>query len=200
MKLNRQALIAIVLLVVICIWAVNLIRPRNYSGGNLSFAVGSGTVTINNPSSESVPVQLRGTSSRTYNLTSNIAGVAGRSTREGNGRTATQLFAFELPSGSSEFAIENGTDVIFTADTDTQLTATVQPVSASTTRNTIIALIVATIGSLYYLSSTMNHRWIDMLRARMSPQVEPVPVLIGDTDAHGRPTRSFGDNISRKSD
>src|SRR5688572_21865076 len=160
MKLNRQALMVLVLMIAISIWSVNLIRPRNYSDNPLNFAVGSGTVTINNPSDEPVPVLLSGISSRSFSLTSNIEGVSGRSTREGAGRTATQLFPFELPAGSSEFAVENGTEVTFIADTATQLTANVQPVSAGTTRNTIIALIIAIAGSLYYISSTVNHGWI----------------------------------------
>jgi hypothetical protein len=114
MNIDRKALVALVLLIVIIIWAVNLIRPRNYSGDHLSFAVGGGTVLIDNPSSESVPVLLSGTGSRAYNLTSSIEGVSGRSTREGSGRTASQVFTFELPSGTSEFVVANGTNVTFT--------------------------------------------------------------------------------------
>jgi hypothetical protein len=108
-----------------------------------------------------------------------------------------QVFTFDLPVGSSEFSIENGTDVTFTADANSQLTATVMPLSASTTRNTIIALLVAIAGSLYYISSTMNHSWIGMLRGEMP--VQPVPVGTSD-GGHGKPIKSFGDNISRKSD
>jgi hypothetical protein len=200
MKLNRQALMVLVLIIAITIWAVNLIRPRSYSDNQLNFAVGSGTVTINNPSDEPVPVLLSGISSRTFSLTSNIEGVSGRSTREGGGRTATQLFAFELPAGSSEFTVENGTEVTFIADTATQLTATVQPVSVGTTRNTIIALIIAIAGSLYYISSTMNHGWIAQLRGITPVEAAPLPVLSNAADAHGRPMKSFGDNISRKSE
>jgi hypothetical protein len=198
MKLNTQALMVLVLMIAVSIWAVNLIRPRNYSGNQLNFPVGSGTVTVNNPSDAPVPVLLSGISTRTYNLTSSIEGVAGRSTREGNGRAATQLFAFELPAGSSEFAVEHGTEVTFIADTLTQLTANVQPVGAGTTRNTIIALIVAIAGSLYYISSTMNHGWLAQLRGITPVEVAPLPVLSNAADAHGRPMRSFGDNISRK--
>ena len=200
MKVKRQALIVLVLMVAISIWVVNLVRPRTYSGDQLSFEVGSGTVTIDNPSSEAIPVQLNGAGSRSYTVSSTIDEVSGRSTREGSGRNATQLFAFELPSGSSAFTIERGTAVTFTADTEMRLTATVRPLSAGTTRNTLLTLIVAVAGSLYYISSTMQHRWIAGLRGEIPPQTQPVPAGKSDASTHGQPMKSFGDNISRKTD
>jgi hypothetical protein len=198
MKIDLKVIVVLVLIIAITIWAVNAIRPRSFSGDHLTFAPGSGTVTITNPSDTSIAVLLTGSGSRTYNLTSNIDGVSGRSTREGSGRSATQSFAFELPPGSSEFSIENGVDTIFAADTDTQLSATVQPLSASATRNSIIVLILAIAGSLYYISSSMNHRWIGVLRGEAPVEFAPLPKPAYDA-AHGRPSKGFGDNITRKS-
>lgn len=198
MKFDIKALIVLVLIIVISIWTINLLRPRNYSDTELTFAIGGGTVTITNPGDAAIAAEVRGTTSRAFTFSSSIegaAGAAGRSTREGSGRTTVQLFTFELPSGRSDFSVENGTELVFNTSSTNTLTATVQPFSAGTTRNLIIALLVAIAGSLYYISSTMNHTWIGMLRGE-TPVV--APVVDNEIVAHGTPRKSFGDNISRK--
>jgi hypothetical protein len=200
MKIDFKVLVVLVLVLAISIWTINLLRPRNYTGDHLSFEVGSGTVTVTNPADTGTAAQVVGTGSRFFDISSNIAGVSGRSTREGSGRTSTQVFAFELPSGESEFSIEKGVDVVFSAATDTQLTVTVMPLSASGTRNAIIALLVAIVGSLYYISSTMSHSWIGKLRGEVPAVIPPLPLNLNKGGGHGQPIKSFGDNISRKSD
>jgi hypothetical protein len=58
MKINLKVLIALIVIVAVGYWAVISILPRSYSGSALNFGVGSGTVTVTNPSTESVPAQL----------------------------------------------------------------------------------------------------------------------------------------------
>lgn len=108
-------------------WAVNTVRPHSFDGTGLNFSVGDGTVSVTNPSEQTASVQLLGSGSRSFRVSSTIEGVSGSSTRQGSGSSSTHLFEFELPSGTSEFTITRGTDVNFIANTATMLQATVNP-------------------------------------------------------------------------
>jgi hypothetical protein len=166
MKINWKALVALVVIIGATFWAVDTVRSRSYSGSNLNFGVGSGPITVMNPATEPVPVQLVGTGTRSFTISSTIDGVTGSSTREGTGRNTTQLFEFALPPGVSEFTIARGTNVNLVANTETNLEATVQPVSTSESRTTIIAAVVVILGSLFYISSMTGHRWISASRRK----------------------------------
>jgi hypothetical protein len=193
MRINWRILVAIALILVVLAWAVTSVLPRSYSGANLSFSVGSGPVMVTNPSDEDIPVQLVGGGTRSYTVSSTIEGVSGSSTREGSGRSVTNLFSFTLPPGVSEFTIARGTDVNFTADTSHELDATVQPLGAGEARTTLIVGAVVILGALFYISRLDEHRWIGNLRGKPAvapPVVESAPAEHGQ----GRAIRSYGDN------
>ncbi len=168
MKFNWRVLIAVVLIGGGILWAVDSVRTRSYAGTNLNFLIGRGPVTVTNPSDESVAVQLVGKGSRSFSVSSSMEGVSGAPTRQGTGSTTTQLFAFDLPPGVSEFTVVRGgasaTDVNFVGNADTRLDATVQPLDASDARTTILAAAVIVLGGLFYISRTTEHRWISTLR------------------------------------
>ena len=128
MKINWKVLVALALMVGVIAWTVNSIRSTSYSGANLSFSTGTGTVTMTNPSSESIPVRLTAASNRFFSVSSTIDGVPRSSTR-GDGAS---LIEFELPPGVSEFTVVRGSDVTFTAETDTNLEATVHAANTGT--------------------------------------------------------------------
>ena len=163
-KISWKVLVALIVLVGATIWGVDSLRTRSYSGTDLNFGIGSGPVTVTNPSELSIPVQLVGTRPGTFTVSSSIESVSGRSTTQGSGRNATQLFEFALPPGVNEFSVLRGEAVSFIASTDTRLEAIVQPLNAENARTTLIVGVIAILGSLFYLSSANGHRWISASR------------------------------------
>ena len=178
MKANWKVLVALVLMVGASTWAADSIRSTSYSGANLNFSVGTGTVTMTNPSSEAIPVRLTGTSNRSFSLSSTIEGVPRSSTREGTA-------SFDLPPGVSEFTIVRGSDVNFIADTNTHLEAAVHTANSGTK---VKVLVVCVLGALFSMSYTAEHRWIcKLLGKEPARKLHSMPD-IGEQDVDMRPT------------
>jgi hypothetical protein len=197
MKLNGKlfkVLLAFVIVIGTLYWAVDSVRSRSYSGTDLTFAVGSGTVKLTNPSEEPVPVQIVGAGSGSFRVSSSIEGVSGSSTRLGSGGSISQLFEFELPSGDSEFTVLRGRDVNFVASSATLLQATVNPASSSTT---IIVAVIVIVGALFYASNATEHRWINTLRGSSTPAQ---PVVESASSRQGHVAQSYGDNRANTGD
>jgi len=188
-----KVLLALILIVAAGYTAVNSVLPRSYSGSDLSFKPGSGTVTITNPSAESVPARLV-TVSRSFGVSSRVEGLSGSPLREGSGTSATYTLEFSLPPGVSEFTITRGQDVTFVADTETKLEATVQPMSSNSSRTIIILAVGIVLVALFYISKTTDHRWLGMLRRQKTPVAALKPMAQSVAGGQGRPTRSYGDN------
>ncbi len=190
--------LAFVLIVVTVFWAMNSVRSLSYSGANLTFPVGNGAVTMTNPSDQPLPVQLVSTGSRSFSVSSTIEGMPRSSTKQVNGTTVSQLTAFALPPGVSEFTVVRGgnakTDVNFVANTETKLEAVAQPLSTNDARTTIIVAVVVTLGTLFYISRATGHRWIGILRGQPAPVPVLKPVVESATDRQGQAIRAFGDN------
>ena len=188
MKINWKILVAVVLMVGAIAWTVNSIRSTSYNGTNLNFEVGGGTVTMTNPSSEPVPVRLTGALNRSFSVSSTIDGVPRISVREGTSPNIINLIEFELPPGVSEFTITRGSDVTFSADTNTSLKATVH---AANTGTKIKVLAVFLLGVLFYISYTSDHRWLyTLLGKEPSSKLHSKPYT-GEHDAN---MRAYGDN------
>jgi hypothetical protein len=184
MRVNWKVLVALALMVGAVAWAVTSITSTSYSGANLDFSVGTGTVTMTNPSSDLIPVRLSGPANRSFSVSSTIDGMPRSSTRE----DTASLIEFELPPGISEFTIARGTDVTFIAETDTNLEATLHAANIGTKIKVLAGTIVVL---LFYISYTTEHRWIYKLFGK-----EPVSKLhskpyTGEQDVNMRP---YGDN------
>lgn len=195
MKFNWKIAVAALLVVGAIVWAFTSTRAQSYSGTNLSFDVGGGPVTIVNPSDDAIPVQIVGTGTRGFSVSSNIDGVSGNSTRLGTGTSATQTFLFDLPVGSSEFAVLRGANVQFVAATDVLLEASASPMTTDNVRSTLVVAVVVVLGALFYISSATEHQWLNSIRGA---QPAPAPVPVAADDGHGRATRSYGDNRAEK--
>jgi hypothetical protein len=200
MKFNWKVLVASVLIVAAIYWAVGSILPGSYSGSNLDFAVGTGPVTITNPTNESIPVQLVGSRSRSFSVTSALEGLSGSAARQGTGTSSTYVYEFELPTGKTEFTISRGTDVHFIANTPIKLEATVQPVSENAARTTLMVGAVVALLALYYISRTTGHRWIGILRGKAAPVQETQPTVVSTASGQGPAIRAYGDNRSDTGD
>ena len=195
MKFNWKILAALVVLVGVTFWGVDSLRTRSYSGTDLNFGVGSGPVTVTNPSDQAIPVQLVGTGTRSFAVSSSIDGVAGSSTREGSGRNTTQLFEFELPPGVSEINVVRGTAVNFVASADTSFAASVQPVNAEEAKSTLILAAIVIIGALFYSSKATSHRWVNLIRREKAAvqAVQPAVVEATGNPNMGRDGRMYQD-------
>jgi hypothetical protein len=195
MKLNWRLIIVVVIMVGVVAWVLTSVLPNSYDGTNLSFNVGTGSVTVNNLSDSPAAVQLIGTGTRSFTLSSNIEGVAGTSTREGSGSTSTQLYDLIVPPGTSEFTVTRGTNVKFVSSSDTRFEATVQPVSAGESRTLLIVAAVVLLGGLFYVSRSTGHRWMKSLRRQQAPApvVAAIPLVetpVGDPN-RGRDGRMY---------
>jgi hypothetical protein len=163
MKINWKVLVALTLMVGAIALAAYSIRSKSFDGANLNFEVGSGMVTMTNPSTNPIPVKLANTSIRSFSVSTTIDDVPSISVRDGERPNVINLIEFELPPGVSEFTITRGSEVSFIADTTTNLEATVQAANISTK---IQLLAVFLLGALFYMSYTTEHRWIYKLLGR----------------------------------
>lgn len=164
MKMNWKILIAVGIIIAAIILGMSAFRSTLYNGADLNLAVGNGLVTVTNTSDLALPVKL--VAKRSFTVSSSIEDLSERSTLQGSGGNTTQVVEFMLPSGVSDFTITNGTAVNFVAVTDTPLEVAVQPLNPADTRNRLIVALIAILGSLFYLSSTNDHRWISASRRK----------------------------------
>jgi hypothetical protein len=164
MKVNWKVLVALVLIVGVTAWLVNSVRTRYYSGSIFNFAVGSGLVILTNEADEPVSAWLTGTGSRAFTVSSAREGIGGTSTQQGSGTGSTQLFEFAIPSGISQFTVNQGVNVNFMTDTHAGLTASVDPLSHSEMQTIGIGAIIVIFGGLLYIYRTLNQDQQNALR------------------------------------
>jgi preprotein translocase subunit SecE len=196
MKFNWKILVALVVVVGISFWGVDSIRARSYSGKDVDFSIGSGAVTVTNPTDSTIPVQLTGTGSRSFSLFESTMDVTGSSTRDGSGSRSTQLFEFELPVGVSTFSVARGKDVRFIASADQSIDATVQPLSQQDTQTTGIIVVIIIAGALFFISRSTDHALIKRLRnGNVQPTTKPAVAVA--SGGQGENLRSFGDNRTK---
>jgi preprotein translocase subunit SecE len=167
-KINWRVLIAVVVIIGALFWAVNTVRPQSYTGMNLNFGIGNGTITVTNHSDTSVPTQLLGSGSRSFSVSSTTEGVSGSSTRAGSGGNFTQVFSLVLPPGVTIFTVAGGTSVKFLANATPRLEVSVQPVNESEARTTLAVAAVVIVAALFYLSHMNGHRWLSASRRKQA--------------------------------
>ncbi|MFN8371861.1 MAG: hypothetical protein U0694_03145 [Anaerolineae bacterium] len=198
MKINWTITIALVVIVVISYWAIDSLRIRTYSGTNLSFAFGTGPVTVTNPSDAAVAAQITGAGSRTFTVSSATEGLTGSSTRQGNGISSTQLFAFQVPPGVSSFIVARGNQPVFTNSDGATLEVSVQPVNDEAVQTTLLVTAVAILGSLFFISRATHHSWLQLLRGKKAEVLTPVAATATSDSSQGPSIRSYGDNSPSK--
>ncbi|MBZ0318822.1 MAG: hypothetical protein K8L91_20570 [Anaerolineae bacterium] len=186
MKINWKVIVACIFIIGAVAWTANSIRSTSYSGTNLNFKVGSGAVTMTNPSREAVPVQLVGAGGL-FTVSSDIQGVSGLATRGDTSSTAYS-FDFALPPGVSEFTVVSTYDVEFVADTNTRLEATVH---ASKIGTKIGILAVFVFVALFFISYVTSHRWLYKLLGRTPASKLHSKPYTGEEETD---MRAYGDN------
>ncbi len=193
MKLNLKTGLAAVVIVAAIFLATSAVRPTTYSGLGLNFLVGKGAVTVTNASKDTIPVQLVGTGSGSFVVTSKTDGVAGTSVKQTTGSTTSQLLEFGQPSGVSTFSVAKGTNVKYVAGADARLQASVQPMTDDESRNIGLAAIVVILAAVYFISAQTEHSLARKLLRRelLVPVVAPVvAAAVGDPN-RGRDGRMY---------
>ena len=199
MKTYLKIFVAFVLIIGTLVWAVTSARSRSYSGTALNIDVGAGAVTVTNSSELPVSVQLVSPGTRSFAVASTIDGTSGSSTTLGSGSSATQVFEFTQPFGVTQFTVTRGTNVSFVTSATTNLEVSVQPLTETDYRMTIIVALVVILGVLFYISKTTDHRWIPILGRKVaSDRVAKIVVALPDA-AQGPELRAYGDNRADKS-
>ncbi len=195
MKVYLKVFLALVVIVGAFAWAVTSTQARAYSGTNLNVEIGQGAVRVTNSQDLPVDVQLISPGARSFTVSSSIDGVSGSSSTQGEGTARSQLFAFAIPAGVSDFTVARGTNVSFVSTTSPALDMSVSPMPQSTTQSTIIAAAVAILGALYYISRTTNHRWIAFLRRKPMPaSTTDQTEVTAAAGQGGASLRAYGDN------
>lgn len=201
MKLNGKTFkISFALIIVIgsLFWAGSSLRTQFYSGSNLNFVVGQGTVSVTNPSNQSVPAQLLATGSRSFAVSSPIRVIPTSSTKLGTGRDTTQTVEFELLPGVTEFTVVRRTsttpNVTFVTNSAIHLEANAQPLNTSDSRATLFVVVVIILGALFYISNINEHHWINVLRGRNASNEDTQPNPAISDIGQGNAPHSFGDN------
>lgn len=196
MKINWKILVTLVLMIAAGVWMFDSVRTRYYTGNDLRFAVGSGRVTVDNPSSEPAPAQLVGTGSRTFTVSRAGEGTLGTSSRQGSGRDISQVFEFTVPSGSSVFTVVRGQNVNFVANTSAGLNASVEPLSAGETQTTMLAAGAVILGGLFYIYTTWRQSQRDALRRQeiADRAAQPVSASAAKSANLGRDGRAYSDS------
>ncbi len=187
MKINWKIIVACILMIGAVAWTVNSIRSTSYSGTSLNFKVGNGAITVTNPSSEAVPVQLVGATGM-FTVSSDIQGVSGLATRVGTGSQTNYLFDFALPPGDSELTVVSNSDVKFVADANTRLEATLHATKISTKIGILAAFLLV---ALFFISHTTGHRWLYMLRGKVPVSKLHSKPYTGEEETD---MRAYGDN------
>jgi hypothetical protein len=168
-----RVIIALVIIVGLAFWAVNLVRERSYSGSKFAFNVGSGSVVVTNPGQEPIPVEMRSEGrTATFAIASPELGLKETSQRQGSGRTTYHAVSFELPPGEARIEVTRGSNVYFVSSSNQRIDATVTPMRADRARTTLIWMGVAILAALYYISRTLKHRWIGILRRKLPESIQ----------------------------
>ncbi len=171
--INKALRILIPLAVIVgaVYWGYTSTRSETYSGSELSFEMGGGDTVINNPSENPVVAQLTTTGARgNFTVASDALDTTISSTREGTGTNTVNSVEIELPPGSTDLRLTRGSNVALTISSETPLEATVSPVSTSRARTIYVIVAVLIVGSLYFISSAFEHRWINRFRKKLPQQ------------------------------
>jgi hypothetical protein len=167
MKTKIQVAIAVLIMLGAAFWGYTTVRSYEYGGSSIMFPVGGGHAIVTNTGDAPIPIEMRsGERIASFRVASPELGLSQTSKRQGTGRDAYHAVYFDLPPGQARIEVVSGSDVRFISRSDTRITATVTPVSASTVRWVLILSGGVILWALYYSSRVTGHRWIGALRGK----------------------------------
>lgn len=161
-----KIVIALLIIAGTAYWAFDSVNTRSYAGSGIEFTVGNGSsVSISHEATE--PVLLDITASSSFAVTSSESDLSGSGTREGSGRNVVYRHQVELPAGTTDFRVTRGSNVTFAVDGAAE--ATVVPMQGDAARTTLIVAALVIIAALFYISRTLEHRWIKAIMPKSTP-------------------------------
>ena len=159
--------LALVAIIGISYWSFDILRQRTFIGENLFFEVGNGyDISLTNPSDRPVPVEMRAAGQTPFRITIPALDLNASSSLQGSRPDLYESVAFNLPPGQVTIHVKRGSDIWFVSDSDAALHAVVTPLSVEDVQFTITFAGSIILIALYFISSTMQHRWVGMLRDR----------------------------------
>ncbi len=163
-----RVIIAVLIMVGVMFWSFNLVRERSYSGSKMAFKVGSGSVLVTNRGQEPIPVEMR-TDGRTssFRIESAELGLKELSKRQSSGRNTYHAVTFDLPPGQARISVTRGSNVQFVSPSNQRIDAIVTPMSQGSIRTTLILAGLVVLGTLYYISRTLEHQWVNAVRSKL---------------------------------
>lgn len=169
MKTKIQVTVALLVMLGVTYWALTSIWPRQYTGSNIMFPIGSGHVVISHAGDGAIPIEMRAESRTTiFRVASTELGLSESAKRQGTGRDAFYAVNFELPPGEARIDVTRGSGLLLISRADTPIEATVMPVAANTMRWILIGAGAVIAWALYYISKVTEHRWVEWLRNRLA--------------------------------
>lgn len=168
MAQKLRILVALIVIAGVTFWAVNSLRTLTYAGSAIKFSVGNGHVVVNNLGAEPIQADMRtDTKSGAFRVESTDLNLRASSKRVGSGRSAFNVVAFQLPPGESRIDVTRGSNVYFNSPSSQAISAQVV-VKGQESRQTILGFtIIVILGALFYISRTVNHRWVAALRNKL---------------------------------
>jgi len=164
-----RIVIALLVIVGVAFWSINLVRERSYSGSKFAFKVGSGSVVVNNQGQQPIPVEMRSEGrSSSFHIQSAELGLRETSKRQSIGRNTYHAVSFELPPGQAQISVTRGSNLYFVSGSAQRIDAIVTPMSAGSARTTLIVAGLIILGAIYYISNILEHRWIWLVRSKLS--------------------------------
>jgi hypothetical protein len=163
-----RVIIALAVIIGVAFWAFNLVRERSYSGSKISFRVGSGSVLVTNRGQEPIPVAMRAAGrTASFRIDSADLGLTETSKSQRSGRDTYHEVSFELPPGQSRINVARGSNVYLYSTSDQRIDAIVTPLRIDRARTTLVWVGFIILAALYYISRTLDHRWIGVLRSKL---------------------------------
>lgn len=168
-----RVIIALVIIVGVVYWSFNLVSERSYGGSKFAFKVGSGSVVVTNPGQEAIPVEMRSSGrTATFAIASAELDLRETSKRQGSAGNPYHAVSFELPPGEAQIEVTRGSNVTFVSGSNQRIDAVVTPMRAGSVRTTLIWTGVVILAALYYISRTLEHRWIGILRSKLPESIQ----------------------------
>ena len=163
-----KIVIALLIIAGVAYWAFDSVNTRSYAGSAIAFTVGSGSqVSISHEAGE--PAVLDMTASSSFAVTSTNTDLSGSGTREGSGRNVVYRHQVELPAGATDFRVTRGSNITFAFEGAPSAEAVVTPMEGDAARTTVIVAAVVILAALYYISRTLEHRWIKAVMPKTAP-------------------------------
>lgn len=165
MSSRTRVFIALMIIVGVAFCTFNLLQERRYSGSKFAFYVGSGSILVTNRGQESIPVEMRADGwIAAFAIASEEIGLEEMSKRQSNGGNTCHVVSFELPPGEAKIEVIRGSNVYFVSSSNQYIDAVVRPMRARHIRTFLIIAGLALLATPYYISHTLEHRWLGILQ------------------------------------